>query len=159
MSTFITSDLHLGHKNIIHHCDRPFENLDQMNKTIVNNWNNIIKPHDKVFFLGDLTFRSYRTEFWIPLLNGKITFIKGNHDWFNDTYYLDSHILKYKGYLYYLVHNPRNVPEEWQGWAICGHTHNKTPFFNKKQKRFNISSDVTNFKPVNMDYISYLVRQ
>lgn len=159
MSIFVTSDTHLGHARIIHHCDRPFENVDQMNKTIVNNWNKIIKPNDKVYFLGDLSFRSYNTEFWIPFLNGKITFIKGNHDRFNNVVYYSNYVLKYKGDLFYLVHNPYHVPRDWQGWAICGHNHNKVPFFNKETRRFNISTEVTNYKPVNMEYISYLMRQ
>ena len=159
MSIYITSDLHLGHKKIIEHCDRPFESVDQMNKTIVNNWNRLVKPRDKVYFLGDLSFRSYPAEFWIPFLHGKIVFIKGNHDWFDNTVYYNNFILKYRGDLFYLVHNPRYVPKNWQGWAICGHNHNKVPFFNKQSKRFNISTEVTNYKPVNMEYISYLTRQ
>ena len=55
MSIFVTSDLHLGHKKIINHCDRPFESVDHMNKVIVNNWNKTIRPRDTVYFLGDLS--------------------------------------------------------------------------------------------------------
>ncbi len=158
MSIFVTSDLHLGHKRIINHFNRPFYDVDHMNKTIVNNWNKTVKPEDIVYFLGDLSFRSYRTEFWIPFLNGKIIFIKGNHDWFDNVLYYNNYILKYKGDLFYLVHDPQDVPKDWRSWAICGHTHNKSPFFDMKTKRFNISADVTNYKPVNMSYISYLVK-
>ena len=105
MSIFVTSDLHLGHKKIINYCERPFESVDHMNKVIVNNWNKIVKPKDTVYFLGDLSFRSYRTEFWIPFLNGKKIFIKGNHDWFDSVLYFNNYILKYRGDLFYLVHN------------------------------------------------------
>jgi calcineurin-like phosphoesterase family protein len=129
-----------------------------MNKIIVNNWNNLIKPSDKVFFLGDLSFRSHSTEFWIPLLNGKIIFIRGNHDRFYNTHYFDNYVLKYKENLFYLVHNPHHVPKNWHEQIICGHTHNKIPFFNKINKSFNISTDVTNFKPVNMEYINSLTK-
>ena len=159
MSIFVSSDLHLGHKKIINYFDRPFEDIDHMNKVIVNNWNKTVKPRDKVYFLGDLSFKSYYTEFWIPFLNGKIIFIKGNHDWFKNTCYFNSFVLKYKNDYFYLVHDPKNVPQNWKGWAICGHNHDQKPFFNRETKRFNISAEVTNYKPVNMEYISYLVKQ
>jgi len=159
MSIFVTSDLHLGHKKIIDHCDRPFESVDHMNKVIVNNWNKTVNPKDTVYFLGDLSFRSYRTEFWIPFLNGKKIFIKGNHDWFDSVLYFNNYILKYRGDLFYLVHNPYDVPRDWKGWAICGHNHNKRPFFNKQSKRFNISVEVTNYRPINMECVSNLISQ
>lgn len=32
-NTFLTSDLHLGHKNIIRYCSRPFSSLKEMDDT------------------------------------------------------------------------------------------------------------------------------
>lgn len=51
---FVTSDLHLGHYNIIRYCKRPFNNLDDMNTKLVRNWNSVVSPKDTVYFLGDL---------------------------------------------------------------------------------------------------------
>ena len=44
---FITSDLHLGHKNIIKYCDRPFRDTHDMNKNLVDNWNNAVRRIDQ----------------------------------------------------------------------------------------------------------------
>ena len=37
--TFFTSDQHLGHKNIIRLCNRPFKTLEEMNNVLVERWN------------------------------------------------------------------------------------------------------------------------
>lgn len=36
---FYTSDLHIGHKNIIGFDHRPFSSLDEMTEKIIANWN------------------------------------------------------------------------------------------------------------------------
>ena len=36
---YLTSDLHLSHKNIIKYDNRPYNNVDEMNEDIVKRWN------------------------------------------------------------------------------------------------------------------------
>ena len=60
--SFVISDTHLGHYNIIGYCDRPFETLEEMNETLIQNWNDAIKNNDTVYFLGDLAFGKAHTE-------------------------------------------------------------------------------------------------
>ncbi len=154
---FVTSDLHLDHANIIKYCKRPFLNIKDMNKTLIDNWNNTISNKDTVYFLGDLVYgkSSKSINYWLKQLNGKIIFIKGNHDRSNKLKFHETYILKYGGYKFFLSHEPEQVPKNWDGWAICGHHHNnnleKYPFIDKKNKRINISTELTKFRPVDMD--------
>ena len=55
--TYFTSDLHLGHENIIRFSNRPFSTLDEMNRTLVDNWNSRVTERDDVFVLGDMFYR------------------------------------------------------------------------------------------------------
>ena len=46
---WITSDSHFSHVNIIKYCNRPFDNVETMNETIIKNWNNAVSKDDLVF--------------------------------------------------------------------------------------------------------------
>ena len=78
---FFTSDTHFGHKNIIKYCNRPFSDIDEMNKVLIDNWNKVVSEGDIVFHLGDFAFGGF--PLWESIrsrLNGSIYLIRGNHD-------------------------------------------------------------------------------
>lgn len=157
---FLTSDLHLDHTNIIKYCNRPFIKTEEMNRILVNNWNNVVSRNDTVYFLGDLSFGS--TDYWLNQLNGKVIFIKGNHDKSNKIKFYENYTLEHKDIKFFLTHRPENAPENWMGWVICGHHHNnfphKYPFFDQKNKIINVSVELTKYKPVNFEEIIKLIR-
>ncbi len=45
---WFTSDLHLGHRAAINMCGRPFETVEEMNETIIRNFNSCVKKNDTV---------------------------------------------------------------------------------------------------------------
>ena len=78
---FFTADTHFNHANIIKFCNRPFKSVEQMNETLITNWNSVISEDDIVFHLGDFCLGGAAE--WTKLLdrlNGKIYLILGNHD-------------------------------------------------------------------------------
>ncbi len=78
---YFTSDLHLGHANIINHCKRPFSSVDEMDERLISMWNARVQPNDTVYVLGDLIFRSAAApESYLSRLRGKKHLILGNHD-------------------------------------------------------------------------------
>ena len=56
MTTFFTGDQHFDHANIIRFCNRPFTSVEEMNETIIENWNSIVSNKDDVYCLGDFAF-------------------------------------------------------------------------------------------------------
>lgn len=76
---WFTSDTHFYHQGIIKFCDRPFESVEHMNQTLINNWNNTIPSDGIVFHLGDFSW-SHRIKDLMYELNGNIILVKGNHD-------------------------------------------------------------------------------
>lgn len=133
---FFTSDTHFWHENILKFCNRPFSSVEEMNDTIIDNWNKLVGENDIVFHLGDFCFcGSDKFEKIIEKLNGHIYLILGNHDWktirnhyfskFKGIYQQLS--IKVDGRKIYLNHFPflcydgsyKNNPV----WALSGHIH------------------------------------
>ena len=85
MKTWITSDLHWGHKNIMKYCPvtraRYRDDLDYMNEQMVLEWNEKVAPEDLTYILGDVAFMSgYDASKYIRRLNGRKILVEGNHD-------------------------------------------------------------------------------
>lgn len=78
---YFTSDQHFFHCNILKYCNRPFSNVEEMNETIITNWNNVVEKGDIVYNLGDMFLgKKEDAEKILKRLNGQIHFIQGNHD-------------------------------------------------------------------------------
>lgn len=86
-NTFIVSDTHFGHKGVCHFLKsdgtklRPWDNPEEMDEYMIEEWNKIVRPNDRVYHLGDVVInrRALKT---LERLNGRKVLIKGNHDIF-----------------------------------------------------------------------------
>jgi calcineurin-like phosphoesterase family protein len=83
LTTWFTSDLHMGHKNICAYTNRKlFTTPEDHTEWLIDIWNKQVKPSDLVYHLGDFCFSTKAEELTdiIKRLNGQKIFIKGNHD-------------------------------------------------------------------------------
>ena len=105
---FFTSDTHFFHDSLLGMNDfapRPFINVDEMNQTIINNWNNKVGENDIVYHLGDIALYfvkpqrdAYQAILEILLqLHGHLILIKGNHDSRALFKYLQNHNYVFNG--------------------------------------------------------------
>jgi|WetSurMetagenome_2_1015567.scaffolds.fasta_scaffold00886_13 calcineurin-like phosphoesterase family protein len=159
---FILSDLHLGHNNIIRYCRRPFSNAGEMDRVLIGNWNRSVGESDEVIYLGDLRYSpeappssEYRRH-----LNGRITFVQGNHDTdIPDA--VPSMTIRYNGNEFLFIHNPDDAPPGFNGWVVHGHYHNndieRFPFINFGARRINVSCELTGYRPVSLETIDTLL--
>lgn len=84
---WITSDTHFSHANILNFKNedgtsvRDFRSVEEMNEVMIQNWNKVVKPGDKVYHLGDVFFgdREKFPSLWARL-KGQKRLIVGNHD-------------------------------------------------------------------------------
>lgn len=78
---FFTSDLHIGHKNVIDFSNRPFRDLDHMHQVLINNYNAMVTDRSICYFLGDfgLAGSDVMTKVMRQLKGTKVL-ILGNHD-------------------------------------------------------------------------------
>ena len=172
---FFTADTHFGHTNIIKYCNRPFNNVTEMDYIIKQQWNKRVKPEDTVFHLGDFCFKNQNEKNIIQELNGNIIFIKGNHDRKQPCHTVTKSATIYYGKRdIYLVHDPR--------WAnsmmltLCGHVHEKWKYRNthklsSAENKYrmggtviyypivNVGVDVWDFMPITLDEILYCIKR
>lgn len=86
---FIISDTHFSHSNILKFTNsegnkiRPeFSSVSEMDWGMVDRWNSVVKPGDKVYHLGDVYMSASKgyIENLLSKLQGQKRLILGNHD-------------------------------------------------------------------------------
>ncbi len=83
MNTWFTSDEHFGHFNIIKFCNRPFSSLEEMNESLIERHNEVVKDGDDVYHVGDCFWRTYGYENALKTVrrwNGNHFYVLGNHE-------------------------------------------------------------------------------
>lgn len=169
--TWITSDLHFNHKNILAYEaeSRPFETVEQMNEVLITNWNSVVCPEDTVYVLGDFFMGQLDkiTEIY-HRLNGKVILIRGNHDTKNRIALYkelgievkDIDYLAYKGRFFILCHFPI-ASEEFKQMVrqdnsevivLYGHVHHNAPK-GYVDGTYHIGVDTNDLTPVNLEQI------
>ena len=163
------SDLHFGHANVIKHDSRPFSDVDEMDRVMMERWNAMVNEDDDVYVVGDFCFRSGRTaEWYLARLKGRKHLIVGNHDWRtlkNDKamamFVSVDRLLEIEdnGKFIVLCHYPI---AEWNhsmrgSWHIYGHIHNnrnKTyEFMRTLDHALNAGAPLNGYAPVPFDVL------
>jgi calcineurin-like phosphoesterase family protein len=166
-NTFLISDHHLGHGNILtfKQADgftmlRDFKSVDEMDEYMIERHNSVVRPQDKVYFLGDVAINIKVLPRVMPRLNGDIVLIKGNHDigklnkyadWFRDIrayHQLD-------GFL--LAHIPVH-PQSLGRWGrqIHGHLHSNRvllPDGSIDPRYISVCVEQINYTPISLEQL------
>lgn len=83
---FFISDTHFGHENMLKFTNytgermRPFDSIEELDELMIENWNKMVGPNDRIYHLGDVVYKCKNRDQIMSRLNGKKVLIKGNHD-------------------------------------------------------------------------------
>lgn len=178
--TYFTSDTHFYHKNIIKYCSRPWKTTHEMNEGLITLWNQIVKPEDTVYILGDFSFHNSneRIKQLTNRLNGNKILIKGNHDnKIKETNYKElgfvnllnsEKIYLEDGTQINISHYPyKNEGDHTKierfydkrlsddgNWLLCGHVHTS---WKRKKRMINVGVDMWGFQPISLDLIKGII--
>jgi calcineurin-like phosphoesterase family protein len=174
---FFTSDHHFFHKRIINQYGRHFNNVEQMNNCLIENWNNCVRADDEVYILGDFLADADGTAAnkILNKLKGIKYLIRGNHDKYLEDPSFDANNYKWvkdyfeinnMGKKIILFHYPIF---EWNNFFrnsihLFGHIHN-TQVYEKQTERFtaldkraiNVGVDLHNYTPVSINTILKMI--
>ncbi len=155
LDTFIISDTHFGHNNIVKYCDRP-ENHDEI---MFDKWLGAVSIDDTVLHLGDLTFKN-KDFMNIGILPGKKFLIKGNHDHKKDSFYNDLGFTIVEDGISFqqgprkiiFSHYPVKDRERYWDINIHGHIHNNgyVTLEDNGRRFINVSVEVMDYTPTKL---------
>ena len=175
---YFTSDTHFYHSNIIGFCKRLFKNVEDMNETLIENWNQVVSQDDIVFRLGDLCLGgSHEWTKILNRLNGKIYLVLGNHDLKNirqgytsrfELTSMQMHIEVDKQKIY-LNHCPLLCYGGAYGntWQLFGHVHTSKYNTGKDASRldmifptqYDVGVDNNDFTPVSFAQVKRIIQK
>jgi len=165
MKTWFSSDWHLNHVKVIRFDGRPFATVEEMNETIIQNHNKLVKPNDVFYHLGDIGFGKTIEEY-IARINGRLHFIKGNHDK-KDTiklyekygvYHGDRTEIKVQDQIIILDHYSLQVwnKSHYGTWHLFGHSHGSLTVDNHSRK-MDVGINVHNYMPIEFAQIKTIM--
>lgn len=157
---FVVSDTHFGHVNILtfrrddHSPLRTFDSVEAMDECMVERWNSVVRPHDKVYHLGDVAMHR-RHIATIDRCHGHKRLVRGNHDIFPTKEYL-----KYFEEIYatrllddlllsHIPVHPDSLKPKWVN--VHGHLHNNQPQGFMGPKYYNVSVELIDYTPVPLE--------
>lgn len=159
----VSSDLHLGHSNILRFTDKKgelirgkvFSSIEEHDEMIIQWHNEIVKPQDHWYCLGDVVINKKSLKH-IKRLNGHRRLVMGNHDIFRVEDYLEAGFEKIYGSRTWPKHglifthiplHPASL--ESRGWInVHGHTHN-----NRMVDQHGHPDD--HYRPTSLEQINY----
>ena len=175
---YFISDTHFGHLNILDSCKRPFESIEEMNETLIANWNKkVTSDEDEVYIVGDFSYRSREhVSIYLNRLRGRKHLIIGNHDfkWIKNVPDMEEYfasvshmeLINLGKKLITLCHYPMiewnrsRYAKQQEGstsWLIHGHIHNDREgmayIFIKENLpcALNAGVDINGFEPVTFE--------
>lgn len=166
--TFFTADSHWSHANILGYCNRPFATIEEMNETLIRNWNTVVNCTDTVYHLGDFAWNhsgsKYDTRNIRRRLNGNILFIRGNHDedisQYRDCFgwIKDVAMVQVNNQEIFLSHYAHRVwPKSCHSaWHLYGHSHGSLPD-DPNSLSFDCGVDCHNYHPVSFGQVQRLM--
>lgn len=163
---FIISDTHFSHENIYQFFNydrtkmRPWDNAEDADNYMIEKWNEIVKPNDKVYHLGDVGSNRNKLDIIMPKLNGRKILIKGNHDKFKPKFYLQ-HFKDIRGCHnldnYLLTHIPIHTESKDKfKLNIHGHVHANSL---TDKWYYNACVEVNNYAPIPFEEIKQAIQQ
>ena len=167
---YFISDTHFNHDREFVYGPRGFKSIEEMNETLIKNWNETVTNEDDIYVLGDFFLGNDMkfVEKTLNRLNGLIHLVVGNHDtprkleFYSGAEYIseiaDALRIKYKKREFYLSHYPTLTAslEQDPNHAVInlfGHTHSKEKFYEDRPYMYNVAVDAHDNRPVSINTI------
>ena len=150
---YFIADTHFHSNDIAK--QRGFKNYKEMDKIIIENWNNTVTSQDTVYILGDMFEDCVRADYLSQLKGYKILIV-GNHDYISDDDKDNLELIDYPiifNEFWILSHKPMYVTESAPYANIFGHVHNNPMYKTVSSRSYCVSAERINYTPISFEEI------
>lgn len=147
-NVYAIADLHFGHENMA--IARGFNSIEEHDNYIIASWNKIVRKHDTVYLIGDITHEKPQFYNLLNQLLGHKKVVLGNHEKLQHIKELLTYVNSVCGMLFYdryiLTHCPIHPSQISNGRInIHGHTHAHSL---EDKRYYSVSCEVVDYTPV-----------
>ncbi len=161
---YFTSDLHIGHQNIIKYCNRPFGSVEEMDSVIIRNINSKVGQDDELVIAGDVCLSkdfAVLEAYMSRIVCRNRFLVLGNHDVLPAEQYLKlfarcgdmlrfrplfTHVNRHDIVIFHYA--MRVWPSSHKGaWHLYGHSHGNLPD-EPNSLSFDVGVDCHQFFPL-----------
>jgi calcineurin-like phosphoesterase family protein len=165
---FIVADTHFSQLSICNFLNvdgvkmRPWDNADEMDEALIENWNAVVRPQDKVYHLGDVAMKRDAIKL-IGRCNGHKRLVRGNHDAYPMKYYLPFFEEIYGSRVFddmifsHIPLHPESVKPRWT--CVHGHVHSNIRPLQFGPKYLNVSIEMTEWRPLSIEEVRERIRR
>lgn len=162
---FLIGDTHFGHHGVTQFLKsdgtklRPWNNVNEMDEALVDNWNSVVNKNDTVRILGDVVINR-RALPTIARLNGRKLLYFGNHDIFRNSEYL-KYFEEVRGYYVTKHFIGSHIPIHPDSlgrykFNVHGHLHSD----NIDDKRYIcVSAEQVNYTPISYEDVLNIIEE
>lgn len=160
--TYLIADTHFGDDRIRRYESRPFPDTAQMDEALIQRWNSVVGPEDRVYVLGDFGGDGYETEV-LSRLRGRKFLVKGNHDTrtngeyrtfgFEEVY---DHPIILDGF-WILSHEALYVNANMPYANIFGHVHNTPLIRDFSSQHYCVCVERLDYTPIDLELVKRTV--
>ncbi len=156
---YVYSDPHFFSEKIIGYGQRPFKSVQEMNETLIANYNMVVGKNELCYWLGDVMYGATKEKVRhiLSQMHGRKYLILGNHDRTHSvSWWLDAgfdKVFEHPVYIatHYVMLSHEPLPEFGNNPPIVnihGHIHIQDYGFKNHAQCINVSVEKTDYKPV-----------
>lgn len=161
---FFIADTHFGDDAIRRYENRPFPDVEQMDREMISRWNAVVSEDDIVYVLGDFGAEGCEKAV-LARLNGMKYLVKGNHDTKSNAEYRQcgfaevyDHPVIIDGF-WILSHDALYVNCNMPYANLFGHVHNTPIVKDYSRQHYCVSVERIQYTPIEFDVIKRRIKE
>ena len=163
MKTWFIADTHFGDRDIMRYEKRPFQTLEEMDRKIIEWWQEMVSDEDKIFVVGDFSEYPFtKTKEILSQLTGHKFLVMGNHDkkhtpqWWRDAGFEEVSLypILINEFIVLTHEPPQYFNDATPFFYVYGHVHGTNMYKDITRQSACVCVERTGYAPLSLESIN-----